>query len=58
MSRCDRAAVDKDKSGEPICAVHRGADARGEKNRQRAKDRYYTRIGINPETGKSIKITD
>jgi hypothetical protein len=58
MSRCDRAALDKDKSGKPICAVHRGADVRGEKSRQRAKDRYYLRIGINPETGKPIKITD
>lgn len=38
--------------------MHRGADLRGEQNRQRAKDRYYFRIGINPETGKSIKITD
>lgn len=54
---CGRPATDKDKNGKAICAVHRGADARGEQNRQRAKDRHYLQLGINPETGRSIKIT-
>lgn len=55
---CGRTATDKDKDGKVICAVHRGADIRGEQNRQRAKARYYFRLGINPETGKSIMIPD
>lgn len=48
MQRCGRPAEDKDKDGKPICAVHRGADERGEQARRRAKDRYYRRKGINP----------
>lgn len=50
MQRCDRAAVSTDKNDKPICAVHRGADIRGEQNRRRAKERYYTRMGIDPST--------
>ncbi|QOD05947.1 hypothetical protein [Pseudarthrobacter sp. BIM B-2242] len=48
MQRCGKPATDKDKDGNPICPVHRGADVRGDQNRSRAKDRYYRRMGINP----------
>jgi len=51
---CGRPATDKDQNGKPICGVHRGADVRGEQNRQRAKERYYLHLGINPDTGKRI----
>jgi hypothetical protein len=50
MQRCGQPATDEDKDGNPICPTHRGADKRGEQNRQRAKDRYYLRMGINPAT--------
>lgn len=45
---CTRPAVTTDAENKPICAVHRGADIRAEQARQRAKDRYYARLGINP----------
>lgn len=48
MQQCGRTATDKDRDGKPICAVHRGADERGDQNRRRAKERYYRRMGINP----------
>lgn len=48
MQRCGKPATDNDKDGNPICPIHRGADVRGEQNRQRAKDRHYRRLGINP----------
>lgn len=51
---CGRPAVTTDENGKPICAVHRGADTRGEQNRQRAKERYYSHLGINPVTGKRL----
>lgn len=47
MQRCGKPATDKDKDGSPICPVHRGADARGEQARRRAKDRYYRHMGLN-----------
>ncbi|MBG0738729.1 hypothetical protein IV500_04760 [Paeniglutamicibacter antarcticus] len=55
---CRRAAVAKDKDGRDICAVHRGADVRGEQIRQRSKDRYYRRLGIDQKTGKKLTTKD
>lgn len=52
---CGRPAVTKDAEGKPICAVHRGADTRGEQNRERARERYYLHLGINPTTMRPLK---